>query len=258
MALDSGLLLGNDENVKKCNGIKDCASLFPSDELIHKIKRKWMKLRLQPIRVYCLHHVCAEFDAESMNECDWMQIDEFKQMIETVRKGGVEFISLTDAYHHVSKDWFRCKKYAVLTFDDGYTTLREILPWLEEQVIPATLFINGKYLDGKSYRKNPNERYLTRDELFAMTSPLLEIGSHGWEHVLATEQTELEFEQSVEANSSALSQHPRYVPFYAYTYGAFTSKTNEVLHQHSMIPIYIDGVKNYSDNLYIHRELLKS
>ena len=43
MALASGLLLGNDENVKQCNGIKDCASLFPSHELIHKIPKKDIK-----------------------------------------------------------------------------------------------------------------------------------------------------------------------------------------------------------------------
>ena len=43
MALCSGLLLGNDENINKCNGIKDCPSLFPSDELIHRAPRKSIK-----------------------------------------------------------------------------------------------------------------------------------------------------------------------------------------------------------------------
>ena len=43
MALASGLLLGNDENVEKCSGIKDCSSLFPSDELVHKIPKKDIK-----------------------------------------------------------------------------------------------------------------------------------------------------------------------------------------------------------------------
>ena len=43
MALGSGLLLGNDENINKCSGIKDCPSLFPSDELKHKAPRKDIK-----------------------------------------------------------------------------------------------------------------------------------------------------------------------------------------------------------------------
>ncbi len=40
-----------------------------------------------------------------------------------MQKGGVEFISLTEAYEHICNDNIRCKRYAVLTFDDGYTSL---------------------------------------------------------------------------------------------------------------------------------------
>ena len=152
------------------------------EEIMHKLCRKWMKLRLRPIRVFCLHHVCEQFDADAMYACDWVAMDEFKQKIIALRNKGYQFISLTDAYEHLKKDWFRRKKYAVLTFDDGYKSLKEVLPWLEEQKIPATLFINGKYLDSKSYRETPKEQYLTYDELFALTSPLIEIGHHGWEH----------------------------------------------------------------------------
>ena len=215
-----------------------------------------MKLRLQPIRVYCLHHVCAEFDVESMNACDWIQIDEFKAKVSALRKAGVEFISLKDAYRHISKDRVRCKKYAVLTFDDGYASLKEILPWLEEQQIPATLFINGKYLDGKSYRKNPKEKYLTKEELWALTSPLIEIGHHGWEHNKVTEISDEEFEKSVAQNAEVLSQHPNYVPFWAYTYGAHSEKTDEYLQGKQMVPVYVDGKKNYNDSAIVHREMI--
>lgn len=228
-----------------------------SKDLVNKIKRKWMKLRLQPIRVYCLHHVCAEFDAESMNAGDWMQINEFMNKVMALRQSGVEFISLKDAYQHISKGWIRSKKYAVLTFDDGYASLKEILPWLEKQQIPVVLFINGKYLDGKSYRKNPKEQYLTKEELFAMSSPLLEIGSHGWEHIRATEQTENEFEKSVEMNETLLRKHTRYIPFHAYTYGDHNAVAEDVLNQKSIVPVLIDGMKNYNDRGTIHRELFE-
>ena len=216
-----------------------------------------MKLRLQPIRVYCFHHVCAEFDAESMNVCDWMQINVLKQVVMFMQFNGVRFISLSEAYHHICSDTLRCRKYAVLTFDDGYASLKEILPWLEEQRIPATLFVNGKYLDGKSYRKNPKEQYLTQDELFALTSPLIEIGSHGWEHVKATEQTVKEFEKSTEMNVALLNEHPRYIPFHAYTYGDHNAAAEDVLNQKLIVPVLIDGMKNYNDKQAIHRELLK-
>ena len=165
-------------------------------------------------------------------------------------------MSLQDAFRRICKDWLRSKKYAVLTFDDGYTSLKEILPWLEERKIPATLFINGKYLDGKSYRKNPKERYLTYDELFALTSPLIEIGSHGWEHTDASQMTETEFTESMKRNVMALSAHPRYIPFHAYTWGRHIGYQDNLLQNRNIIPVLIDGMKNYSDKHVIHRELL--
>lgn len=215
-----------------------------------------MEIRLQPIRIFCIHHVCSEFDAESMNMCDWTPIEEFKKKVLFMRKDRVEFISLSKAYRHICKDWLRFKKYAVLTFDDGYASLKEILPWLEEKKIPVTLFVNGKYLDGKSYRKNPKERYLAKDELWALTSPLVEIGSHGWEHTNAVDMSADAFKQSIEQNIEMLHTHPRYIPFHAYTWDRHTKETDAVLHSIQIVPLYIDGEKNYNDNDVIHRELL--
>lgn len=226
-------------------------------ELFHRISRKLTKLRLQPIRVFCFHHVCGAFDAESMNQGDWMQIDEFKNKVLALQRDGVEFVSLMEAYRHICSDLLRRKKYAVLTFDDGYASLKEILPWLEEQEIPATLFINGKYLDGKSYRKNPKEKYLTKEELFALTSPLIEIGNHGWEHIRVTDMTDEEFGISLGQNVQLLSTHPNYIPYWAYTYGSYTDFTENYLREQYLIPVYVDGEKNYNDKLKLHRELLK-
>jgi len=221
-----------------------------------KIRRKWMKIRLQPISVFCLHHVCEEFDTEFMNECDWMQLDEFKSKVQSMQQDGIEFISISKAYKHICNDWIRCKKYAVITFDDGYASLNEILPWLEEKHLPVTLFINGKYLDGKSYRKNPKEQYLKHNELFALTSPLVEIGSHGWEHTDASQISPIEFAESIERNVSLLSTHLRYVPFHAYTWGQHTEASDKILADLKIIPVLIDGAKNYHVCLSVHRELI--
>ena len=224
--------------------------------LLKKIKRKWAKIRLQPIQVFCLHHVCAEYDAESMNPSDWMEIDEFRSKVVAMQKDGVEFISLLESYSHISKDWFRGRKYVVITFDDGYASLKEILPWLEDKHVPATLFINGKYLDGASYRKTPKEQYLTQNELFSLTSSFIEIGSHGWEHTDASKMTEVDFAESIDKNVAVLSAHPRYVPFHAYTWGRHTDASDKVLTNNNIIPVLIDGIKNFNDRLFIHREVI--
>ncbi len=226
-------------------------------EFFSKIQRKLTKLRLQPIRVFCLHHVSKAFDGDSMYECDWMDIEAFKSAIIRMHNNGTKFISMSEAYMHKTNDKFRRQKYAILTFDDGYASVKEILPWLEKRQIPVTLFINGKYLDGKSYRKNPKEKYLTEEELFALNSPYIEIANHGWEHIRVTDMTDEEFKISVEQNVQLLSTHPNYIPYWAYTYGTHTDFTDNYLLEQRIIPVYIDGVKNYNGKKVIHRELLK-
>lgn len=131
-----------------------------------------------------------------------------------------------------------------------------MFPWLEEQKIPTTLFINGKYLDGKSYRRNPKERYLIKDELFALTSPFLEIASHGWEHMDASQMTIDEFSQYIDSNVDLLQTHPRYISFHAYTWGKHTADADVYLLSKKITPVYIDGMKNYNELNVIHRELL--
>jgi peptidoglycan/xylan/chitin deacetylase (PgdA/CDA1 family) len=227
-----------------------------NDTILHKIRRKWMKLRLQPIRVFCLHHVCEQFDADAMYACDWMALDEFKQKIIALRRQGYQFISLTDAYEYLKKDWFRRKKYAVLTFDDGYKSLNEVLPWLEEQQIPVTLFINGQYLDGKSYRVTPKEQFLMSDELYALISPLIEIGHHGWEHKSVNDMSEAELIESMQKNIEILSAHPRYIPFWAYTWGKHIKSNDMCLLNSEIIPVLIEGNKNYKWIGTIDREIL--
>ena len=225
-------------------------------KFLQKLQRKWMKVRLQPIRVFCLHHVCEQFNAEAMHLCDWMAFDEFKQKIIVLRSQGYQFISLADAYNHLKKDYFRRKKYAVFTFDDGYMSLKEVLPWLEAQLIPVTLFINGKYLDGKSYRETAKEQYLTHDELFSLTSPLLEISHHGWEHKSVEEMSEAELIDSMQKNIEILSAHPRYIPFWAYTYGIHNQNSDVTLSNNGMNLVLVNGGKNYNWIGAIDRELL--
>lgn len=226
---------------------------------MNKILRRWMRFRLQPIHVFCLHHVCEHFDAESMHEGDWMALDEFKQKVLAMQQSGVEFISLSEAQRSCKMerlhDYIRWQMYAVLTFDDGYASLKEVLPWLSEQGIPATLFINPDYAAGKAYRESPKEQYLTPEELAALE---VEIGMHGLQHLDVTKMNEDEFREFVESSfhHSINSSLKHFIPFWAYTWGRHNSMTDRVLKEKGITPVYIDGMKNYNDASYIHRELL--
>ena len=228
-------------------------------EIYRRISRKWMHIRLQPIHVFCLHHVCEHFDAESMHDVDWIALDKFKQKVLAMQQSGVEFITLTNAYdklvHSLSPFAFRLNRYAVLTFDDGYASLKEVLPWLKEHDIPVMLFINPDYAAGKAYRESDKEKYLTIEELAELD---VEIGMHGLQHLDVTKMNEDEFYEFAESSfhHSINSSLKHFIPFWAYTWGRHNSMTDRVLKEKGITPVYIDGMKNYNDASCIHRELL--
>ena len=115
-------------------------------ELLHKVRHKLIKLRLQPIRVLVFHHVSEVRDALMCQEDDWTQLDQFKRNIEILSQS-YTFISLSEAYEKLKHDRFRFRNYAVLTNDDGVASVLNILPWLEVKGIPLTLFINTRYME---------------------------------------------------------------------------------------------------------------
>ena len=224
--------------------------------LKHKIQRWWVKLRLQPIRVFCFHQVSDSFDSASMWSCDWISSKDLKYLINMIQADGYTFISLQEAHCHISNDIFRFRKYAVLTADDGSKTLDNIIPWLRQKKIPLTIFINGRYLDGITYREAPSEKYLTQDEVFALADATIEIGNHGWDHRDLRCLSTQDFEQSISRNVNLLSIHPRYISFWAYPYGTHSRQSDEILLRQGLIPVLMNGCQNYNNSHVINRELI--
>lgn len=223
--------------------------------LVNKIYRFFFHLRLQPISVFCFHQVSDVFDSESMWECDWMSTMDFKDKINKLQ-GKYTFISISEAYDKMKNDTFRFKKYAVLTADDGSKTIECILPWLQEQHIPLTMFINGSYLDGKTYRETPAERYFTKEEISCLNMDNITFGHHSWNHKDFHAMTVDDFELSIKNNMEMLADIPKVVPFWAYPYGTHTTKSDAILKKNGFVPVYMDGQKNYNNTMCIHRELL--
>lgn len=230
-----------------------------------------MHLRLQPIRVFCFHHVSEEYDPLTMWKCDWTQIDQFKRNILHLKTKGVEFTSLPEAYKMLKTDRFRCKKYAVLTADDGYKSLLNILPWLEEQQIPITLFVNTKYMDGKSWSDVNEEQarrakadvdmlsevcpnlYLSKDELRQVAAmPNVTIGMHGHEHLDAVRLKDEEFKDNVQKCQDALQGIPHTIPYFAYTWGHRLHPKEKILKEMGIVPVSVQENLNY-DTDYIDR-----
>ena len=226
-------------------------------ELLNRIHRKLIKLRLQPIRVFCFHQVSDTFDENTMYLDDWTQMDQFKRNIGQLKKR-YKFISMQEAYEKLNHDRVRTKRYAVLTADDGWASLENILPWLAEQHIPITLFVNPAYLKGEESRENNMTGLLIWEELKSLLEKYsnISIASHGWNHMLACDMGEDEFKESVLKAHLYLEKSDRYIHFYAYPCGSHNNQHNEHLNRIGIVPVYIDGVKNYIFDGGIHRELL--
>lgn len=242
--------------------------MYTGNKLICKIHNRCTKLRLQPIRVFCIHQVTDTFDADSMWPCDWIQTDVFKQKVTELQKR-YTFISLSEAQEHLHKDWFRCKKYAVMTADDGFASMKEVVPWLVEQNIPITLFINPIVWDDETFAQNMkglpicNKEdgargvYLLLDDLKALQSPLVTFGYHGYEHIDEYKESYEMFVANFGKCKITIAGLSNVIPFYAHTYGQATKENDTYLLDQGITPVYVTGNKNYYDHSVIDREVLQ-
>lgn len=227
--------------------------------LLRKIKRKILKMRLRPVRVFVFHQVSEVFEPETMNKNDWTELSQFKAAILKL-KMEYEFISLEDAAIKIGTDRIRWKNYAVLTADDGWRSLLNIVPWLIEQKIPVTLFVSPAYFDGKTYRTCKTERYLSEPELSDLvvsSKGMVTVGLHGWEHTDATQSTEMDFRNEVLKAFEVLSQFSSFVPYFAFTWGRYNKMALRVCReQFRLTPIFTSGNKNYNDPFKIDRDCI--
>lgn len=238
--------------------------------IVSKLNRRLLRLRLQPIRVFCFHEVSET----GGNNPDRIPTSFLKETIQQLLNSGYKFISLKEAHAHIKNDKIRMKKYAVLTADDGLKCQLDILAWLEEKGIPITLCLNVLSLNnencGLPYRKwyhiedkdtekrYAEQLYISESELQEIKSGFVTFAMHGVNHDESSTEISLDdFKRDVETCIRKFSSNEHYVPFYTYKYGKHNRNTDEVLHQFGLTPILVDGEKNYDDASCIHRESLE-
>lgn len=234
-------------------------------KIVRKIQRLWCK----PIVVFCFHKVSDTYEPLYGGKDDWTQTDQFKRNIMSLRDK-YTFISLEDAYSRLRNDTFRFRNYAVLTSDDGYQCILDILQWLNEMHIPVTLFLSTKYLDGKSYDPWFDAHWNLTDEqkcnllrnmyiqsrhlsLPTLNTENVTLSLHGYGHDEVSWMNAETFRNYVQKSKMALENHPRYRSYYAYTWGHHSKVTNNVLRAKNIVPVYMDGQMNDSWDGAIHR-----
>lgn len=230
-----------------------------SSPIVNRIGRRLARWWWTPVEVLVFHAVSDVYDKSRNERVDWSQTDDFKNHIQLL-KMKYTFVSLEEAVQRLSQWKCRKERLAVLTSDDGYASVLGVLPFLEEERIPVTLFVNPKYLDGVSWREGYAEepQYMTRTQLWELTSPLISVGMHGYEHDDATQQSIAEFEASVEKCMEILQSHPNYIPFFAYTWGRYNNTTQCILQKKGIVPVLVGGTSNYHFSNAIDRRPIDS
>lgn len=220
-----------------------------------RLKRHISRMFMRPIRVFLFHQVSDVFEPETMWDCDWTQTEVFKQNISILMKK-YKFISLEEVRQHLAKDKFRFRRYAALTADDGWASLKNIVPWLVDQKIPVTLFLNPSCLDGRHWNSRDTDKLLTMEEIVRIVedgSPYVSVASHGWTHSSSKEMTMEVFTDNVRLSEDALALVPGKVSFYAFVSGIFTWEQVASLRDRKLTPVFVDGLDNEKDPTSIHR-----
>ena len=226
-------------------------------KITKRLKRLGNRFGVRPIEVFVFHAVSDSFNPARCQRGDWSSTQDFKQRLDDLRRT-YTFIPLPEAHRRLRQDLLRTKRYAVLTCDDGMKSILSILPWLEAEGIPITLFLNAKYLDGVSKREGYAEEpeYITRTDLEQINSPLVTIGMHGFEHVDHSTMTREQFTASMVDSRNVLEKHPAFIPYFAYPWGRFNPSTQQWLKALGINPVLTDGTSNYRYNQGIDRKCI--
>ena len=220
-----------------------------------RLRNHLTRMFRHPVKVFVFHQVSDVFDPETMWDCDWTQTDVFKERILALKKK-YTFIPLSEVPRSLANDKCRLKKYASLTADDGWASLHNILPWLTEQQIPVTLFLNPSCLDGKHWNSRATDKLLTKEEVILIVekgTPYITVASHGWTHKRCDGMTMETFTENVDKAEKALEGMPGKVPFYAFASGLYTRAQVDYLRRRELIPVFVDGMVNDRDPASIHR-----
>lgn len=240
--------------------------------LLHKIHNRWIKLRFQPIRVFCFHQVSDTFDPNVNCRPDWISLNQFHHTLMRLKREGYRFISLSSAHEHLKHDLFRCKKYAVLTADDGLLSQYEQIKWLEANKIPITLFLNLNFVQNNTlpihyqeyYRDKStlteaqlsSQLYIKAKELENIHSDYVTIALHSLKHENMARKTKEEIRDDITKGENFFMKRKDFIKFYCYPFGSHSADSDAYILSCGYIPVLLDGQKNYNDVSCIHREII--
>lgn len=201
------------------------------------------------------------------------QPEEFRGFLTALRNFGFRFVSTDE----VRAGRATGERRAWLSFDDGFASLKEIIPILEEFEAPATVFVapgeilrehiwtdgfwNGLLDDDFHawYELPASERYarvdaawvrmdrsrflplLKSEEIAAISRhPLVTIGNHTWSHLSATHRPAEETLAEIDRAQKTLTEWTGRTPTeFAYPFGHGSAELDAAIRARGLLPFWL-------------------
>lgn len=131
------------------------------------------------VPVLCYHHI-SRHQASGRYA---IHPDEFRHQLTTIREAGIQVVSLRDLYRHMQSGRPFSAPSLVLTFDDGFASLKNyVAPILQEFAYKGTFFIYTKKIKTDRPDKRTPARYLSWRDLADFTRQGHLVQSHSISH----------------------------------------------------------------------------
>ncbi|MFP4213746.1 MAG: polysaccharide deacetylase family protein [Desulfohalobiaceae bacterium] len=175
------------------------------------------------IKAFVYHH----FGMQDKYPSTSVSLEQFQDHLDYLKTHDYKVLTLGEALERLYSAQELPKRTAVITIDDGYSSIwDQALPLLEEYGYPASIFVATSHVGGKGY--------LSWEELKKLHEKGFEIGNHSHSHAyfLDLEQGELEeaFAADLKKSHAEFERHLGSVPdLYAYPYGEYTPEMMSIL-----------------------------
>jgi peptidoglycan/xylan/chitin deacetylase (PgdA/CDA1 family) len=195
-------------------------------------------------RVILLYH--------SIGEKPWSEtsVRQFERQIQFL-KNHYEIVDLDEL--------FDTKRGVVLTFDDGYRDFYDtVIPLLEEYDVPATVFVNGAFIDDRSEMLYPrlgvsegeNGVIMSANQVRELSEhDLVTIGNHTLSHPNLDDLSETEIKEQIVRGKHVLEEEfDLTIERFAYPYGSYNAESRAVVEETHQYGLIADRSTNISSD----------
>ena len=184
------------------------------------------KITMQKTKIFILSY-------HSFSNDDWLYttpFTEFKKQISYLKKSGYSIVSLETIEKFIKNEIVITNPSVVITIDDGYKDNLDIVNYLEENKIPATLFIlsNGSSINREEVATN--KELMSTQEIKKLIKSGWTIGSHSATHANLSSLNKSNLKKEIyDSKTNIQNQFGLKVNYFAYPRGKYNTNVIETI-----------------------------